>query len=83
MIIVTRTIAWRQALVGFPCYWLVNWLNKGIYLWTFVREWILGRHYMSWTGRQGRATEIAPMSARRRWGLVVAAVLMLVAVGLR
>ena len=51
---------------GFPCYWVANWWNKGIYFWTLIREWILGRHYMSWTGRQGRATEIAPMSPRRK-----------------
>ena len=72
-IIVTRTITWRQALVGFPCYWAANWWNKCIYLWTFVREWILGRHYMSWTGRQGRATEIEPMTLARRLGLLIAA----------
>jgi biofilm PGA synthesis N-glycosyltransferase PgaC len=68
--IVTRTITWRQAIVGFPCYWVANWWNKGIYLWTFIREWILGRHYVSWTGRQGRATLIAPMSRPRKVGLI-------------
>jgi hypothetical protein len=52
--------------VGFPCYWIANWWNKAIYFWTFIREWILGRHYVSWTGRQGRATEISPMSRRRK-----------------
>ena len=76
MLIVTRTITWKQALVGFPCYWLANWWNKAIYLWTFVREWILGRHYMSWTGRQGRATEIAPMSTKRKFGLLLAVMLI-------
>jgi cellulose synthase/poly-beta-1,6-N-acetylglucosamine synthase-like glycosyltransferase len=70
MFIASRTITWRQALVGFPCYWLANWWNKAIYFWTFIREWILGRHYTSWTGRQGRATEITPMSRRRKIGLI-------------
>ena len=82
-IIVTRTITLRQALVGFPCYWAANWWNKTIYFWTFVREWILGRHYMSWTGRQGRATEIAPMSRRRKLGLLLVAVSMTVPLVLR
>jgi cellulose synthase/poly-beta-1,6-N-acetylglucosamine synthase-like glycosyltransferase len=68
--IASRTITWRQAIVGFPCYWLANWWNKAIYFWTFIREWILGRHYTSWTGRQGRATEITPMSSRRKIGLI-------------
>jgi cellulose synthase/poly-beta-1,6-N-acetylglucosamine synthase-like glycosyltransferase len=70
MFIASRTITWKQAFVGFPCYWLANWWNKAIYLWTFIREWILGRHYTSWTGRQGRATEISPMSRRRKIGLI-------------
>jgi hypothetical protein len=52
MIIFTRTITWRQALVGFPCYWIANWWNKAIYFWTFIREWILGRH--SSRGRAAR-----------------------------
>ena len=73
MVIVTRTLPWKQALVGFPCYWSANWWNKSIYLWTLIREWILGRHYMSWTGRQGRATEIAPMTRRRKLGLLLVA----------
>jgi len=78
--IVTRTITWRQAIVGFPCYWLANWWNKGIYLWTFIREWILGRHYGSWTGRQGKATVIAPMSRPRKIALIgVAAAVALAA----
>jgi biofilm PGA synthesis N-glycosyltransferase PgaC len=68
--IASRTITWKQAIVGFPCYWIANWWNKAIYFWTFIREWILGRHYTSWTGRQGRATEITPMSRRRKIGLI-------------
>jgi poly-beta-1,6-N-acetyl-D-glucosamine synthase len=76
MIIVTRTITWKQALLGFPCYWIANWWNKTIYFWTFIREWILGRHYVSWTGRQERPTEIAPMSLGRKYGLVLTLVLV-------
>jgi hypothetical protein len=64
--IASRTITWKQAIIGFPCYWIANWWNKAIYLGTFFREWVLGRHYVSWTGRQGRATEITPMSRRRK-----------------
>lgn len=71
--IASRTITWKQAILGFPCYWLANWWNKAIYLWTFIREWILGRHYTSWTGRQGRATEITPMTRRRKIGLISSA----------
>ena len=80
--IASRTITWRQAIVGFPCYWVANWWNKAIYFWTFIREWGLGRRYTSWTGRQGRATEIAPMTRRRKIGLIsIAAGLALAVVG--
>jgi cellulose synthase/poly-beta-1,6-N-acetylglucosamine synthase-like glycosyltransferase len=77
--IASRTITWRQALVGFPCYWVANWWNKAIYFWTFVREWILGRHYVSWTGRQGRATEISPMTRRRKVVLLTGAAILAIA----
>ena len=73
-LIASRTITWKQAITGFPCYWVANWWNKAIYFWTFVREWVLGRHYVSWTGRQGRATEITPMSRRRKALFAVATV---------
>jgi cellulose synthase/poly-beta-1,6-N-acetylglucosamine synthase-like glycosyltransferase len=79
--IVSRTITWKQAIIGFPCYWLANWWNKAIYFWTFIREWILGRHYTSWTGRQGRATEITPMSRRRKIGLISSTTGLALAVG--
>jgi poly-beta-1,6-N-acetyl-D-glucosamine synthase len=77
--IASRTITWRQAVVGFPCYWIANWWNKAIYLWTFVREWVLGRHYVSWTGRQGRATVISPMSRRRKTIFAVATLVAAIA----
>ncbi len=64
--IASRTIGWKQAVASFPAYWLVNWLNKSIYLWTFLREWGLGKHYASWTGRQGRAMVITPMPRGRK-----------------
>lgn len=64
--VASRTVGWKQALKGYPAYWIVNWFNKGLYLWTFFREWVLGKHYASWTGRQGRATVITPMSDRRK-----------------
>jgi hypothetical protein len=79
--IASRTITWKQAIVGFPCYWLANWWNKAIYFWTFIREWILGRHYTSWTGRQGRATEITPMSRRRKIGLMATTTAFALALG--
>lgn len=77
--IASRTITWKQAITGFPCYWIANWWNKAIYFWTFIREWVLGRHYVSWTGRQGRATEITPMSRRRKTVFAVMTVAVAIA----
>lgn len=70
-IITSRTISWRQSFTGFFCYFIANWINKAIYLWTFVREWILGKHYESWTGRQGRKTQVSAMTTRRKISLAV------------
>lgn len=65
-VLVATVVGPRQALLGFGPYMLVNYYNKWLYLCGMVREWILGRHYASWTGRQGRKTVITKMTARRR-----------------
>lgn len=59
----------RHALLGVGPYLVVNYYNKWLYLCGMVREWVLGRTYASWTGRQGRKTVITPMTARRRVAL--------------
>ncbi|MGH8885813.1 MAG: hypothetical protein ACRDYX_11690, partial [Egibacteraceae bacterium] len=41
-------------------------LDRGIYFTTFCREWLFGRHYASWTGRQGRKTVITRMRLPRK-----------------
>jgi hypothetical protein len=56
----------RQALAAVGPYLIINYYNKWLYLCGMCREWILGRTYSSWTGRQGRATVITPMTTRRR-----------------
>ena len=64
--LVSSVVGPRQALMAVGPYLVVNYYNKWLYLCGMVREWILGRRYSSWTGRQGRATVITPMSTRRR-----------------
>ncbi len=70
--LVATVVGVREAVLGYVPYLLVNYYNKWLYLCAFVREWILGRHYVSWTGRQGRKTEITPMTRTRK--LVVGSV---------
>ncbi|RKE18826.1 glycosyltransferase family 2 protein [Streptomyces sp. TLI_171] len=56
----------RRTLVNYPAYLLVGTLGALLSLWVMFREWVLGRHLTSWTGRQGRRTVITRMSDRRR-----------------
>lgn len=67
--LVATVVGLREAVLGVIPYTFVNYYNKWLYLAGFVREWICGRHYASWTGRQGRKTVITPMTVRRRWVL--------------
>ena len=67
--LVATVVGVREAVLGYFPYLIVNYYNKWLYLCAFVREWILGRHYVSWTGRQGRKTEITKMTRARKLAL--------------
>jgi cellulose synthase/poly-beta-1,6-N-acetylglucosamine synthase-like glycosyltransferase len=56
----------KKALIGAVPYIVMNYYNKWLYLCAMIREWALNRPYLSWTGRQGRKVNIAPLSTRRR-----------------
>ncbi len=64
--LVARVVGWREALACFVPHKIVSPINRFTYAWAMVRELVLGRHYGSWTGRQGRAKVITPMSPLRR-----------------
>lgn len=68
-ILVATVVGPKEAVLGYFPYLIVNYYNKWLYLCAFVREWILGRHYSSWTGRQGRKTVITKMTRKRKAGL--------------
>ena len=44
--------------------------------WWLVREWILGRHLTTWTGRHGRRATLTPMSPQRKRRLLTAAAVL-------
>ncbi|NUR76063.1 MAG: glycosyltransferase family 2 protein [Thermoleophilia bacterium] len=67
--LVASVVGIREAVLGFLPWLIVNWYTRWLYLAALFREWILGRHYASWTGRQGRATVITPMTSRRKLAL--------------
>jgi poly-beta-1,6-N-acetyl-D-glucosamine synthase len=75
--LVTSVVGIREAVIGFVPWFLVNFYTRWLYLAALFREWVLGRHYASWTGRQGRATVITPMTRRRK--IVLVAVFAVVA----
>ena len=75
--LVTSVVGIREAVLGFVPWFLVNFYTRWLYIAALFREWVLGRHYSSWTGRQGRATVITPMTRRRK--IVLAAVSAVVA----
>lgn len=67
--LVSRVVGWKKAMLGFWPYTILNFYNKYLYTRAMFREWLLGRHYASWTGRTGRKTVITPMTSRRRFHL--------------
>jgi biofilm PGA synthesis N-glycosyltransferase PgaC len=69
VILVASVVGIKEAVLGVVPYTIVNFYNKWLYFCAFVREWVLGRHYASWTGRQGRKTVITPMTTARKIGL--------------
>ncbi len=79
--VAARTLGWRYAIACLPSRMVTAMVTRVIYATTYIREWVLGRHYLSWTGRQSRASVISPMSSRRRVafsGLTGAGALVLV-----
>ncbi|MEV7024995.1 glycosyltransferase family 2 protein [Kitasatospora sp. NPDC093558] len=62
----------RRTLGCYPAYLVVGTMGTVVSLWVMFREWVLGRHLTSWTGRQGRRVEITRMSERRRLVLTLA-----------
>ena len=69
--LVATVVGLREATFCFVPWFLVNYYTRWLYIAALFREWVLGRHYASWTGRQGRATVITPMSRQRKIGLAV------------
>ncbi|MFN2556369.1 MAG: hypothetical protein ABR592_05760 [Nitriliruptorales bacterium] len=52
----------------------MNVLHRWWYAAALIREWIVGRHYESWTGRHGRPAVITPLAPQRAAVLGAAAI---------
>lgn len=56
----------RRAVSCYPAFILVGTFGTAFSLWVMFREWVLGKHLTSWTGRQGRQAVITRMTGLRR-----------------
>lgn len=79
--LVATVVGPKQAIIGYFPYLILNYYNKWLYMCALTREWILGRHYTAWTGRQATKTVITSMTARRKLVLTTLAALVVIGVG--
>ncbi|MFE9749830.1 glycosyltransferase [Saccharothrix saharensis] len=64
--VAVRQVGWRTALKCLPSWFVLQTLIGPLTAWWLVREWVLGKHLLSWTGRHGLKADITPMTARRK-----------------
>ena len=67
-----RQVGVRTTLRCLPAWLVLQFVTGPITTWWLIREWVLGRHLTTWTGRHGRKATITPMSPRRKVGLCAA-----------
>lgn len=71
----------RTTLRCVPGWFVLQTVTGPMASWWLVREWVLGRHLTSWTGRHGRRPALTPMSGRRKVVLAALSTLIGVAAG--
>jgi biofilm PGA synthesis N-glycosyltransferase PgaC len=62
----------RTTLRCLPGWFLLQTVTGPMATWWLVREWVLGRHLTTWTGRHGRKPTLTPMPTRRKTVLAAA-----------
>lgn len=65
-VVAIKGLGFRRALAYLPPFILLAHADILQKFWIIIREWVLGRHATTWTGRQGRKAELTPMPAGRR-----------------
>ncbi|MGH8908810.1 MAG: glycosyltransferase [Egibacteraceae bacterium] len=61
-----RQVGVATTLKCLPGWFVLQTVTGPVTTWWLIREWVLGRHLTSWTGRYGRRATITPMTPRRR-----------------
>jgi len=59
----------RTTLYCLPSWFILQTLTSPLTAWWLIREWLLGRHLTTWTGRHGRKPTLTPMSTQRKTAL--------------
>jgi cellulose synthase/poly-beta-1,6-N-acetylglucosamine synthase-like glycosyltransferase len=68
LLVAARMLGLRQALLSFVPHKVVAVATSWMYVWCGLREWVLGKHLTSWTGRQGRPAAMTRVPASRWFG---------------
>lgn len=63
----------RTTLRCIPGWFVLQIVTGPMATWWLVREWVLGRHLTTWTGRHGRKPALTPMPRHRKTVLAAAA----------
>ncbi|WP_078897691.1 glycosyltransferase family 2 protein [Streptomyces rimosus] len=71
--VAVRQVGWRTTLRCLPGWLAVQCLTGPMTAWWLFREWVLGRHLTTWTGRHGRRPALTPMSDHRKAALAACA----------
>jgi biofilm PGA synthesis N-glycosyltransferase PgaC len=73
----------RTTLRCLPAWLLLQTVTGPVATWWLIREWVLGRHLRTWTGRHGHKPMLSPMSGRRKAVLAGATALGVITVAVR
>lgn len=61
-----RQVGTRTTLKCLPAWLALQVVTGPLGAWWLFREWVLGRHLTTWTGRHGCKAAITPMSPKRK-----------------
>jgi biofilm PGA synthesis N-glycosyltransferase PgaC len=64
-----RQVGVATTLKCLPGWFVLQTVTGPVTTWWLIREWVLGRHLTSWTGRYGRGATITPMTPQRKVAL--------------
>ncbi|PWI04865.1 hypothetical protein DIZ27_42680 [Streptomyces sp. NWU339] len=70
--VAVRQLGWRTTAKCLPGWVAMQSLTGPLIAWWLFREWVLGRHLTTWTGRHGCRPALTPMPRSRKTALTLA-----------